>query len=443
MTLRLLLVRHGLSSFNKDFRIQGRNDLSILTDEGIKQAVKTGETLSELSIDVVYSSPLQRAAETTKHILRQHPNKLTPIYTNDLLEVDLGPWSGLTKDEVKNNFPNEYITWQKEPKDLVIQRENGTSYKPIQELMLQAQTFVKKLLEDYSPEKNKTVLIVGHNAILRCILLNLLGDPDQGLRRLQVDNASISIINLKSKKTNPYDLQIQCLNSTTHLIHTLPSQKDNKRLILVRHGETNWNLEGRFQGQIDIPLNQNGQKQALAAGNFLTKVSIDNAYTSPMARPKETAEIILQTHPGVKLESKEKLVEIAHGLWEGKLESEIKDSWPKLLEKWQNSPDTVQMPEGENIKEVWERSVECFESICKELSTNQTALVVAHDAVNKTILCHLLGLTPSDIWMMKQGNGGITVIDIPEGKSQPNIVVCLNITSHLGGILDRTAAGAL
>ena len=79
----------------------------------------------------------------------------------------------------------------------------------------------------------------------------------------------------------------------------------------------------------------------------------------------------------------------------------------------------------------------------KDLKNDETALVVAHDAVNKTILCHLLGLTPSEIWMIKQGNGGITIIDLSEKENQPDQITCLNITSHLGGIIDLTAAGAL
>ena len=101
------------------------------------------------------------------------------------------------------------------------------------------------------------------------------------------------------------------------------------------------------------------------------------------------------------------------------------------------------MPEGENITEVSTRSISGWIEICNDLKNGETALVVAHDAVNKTILCHLLGLTPSEIWMIKQGNGGITVIDLSEKEGQPDQIACLNITSHLGGIIDSTAAGAL
>ena len=77
------------------------------------------------------------------------------------------------------------------------------------------------------------------------------------------------------------------------------------------------------------------------------------------------------------------------------------------------------------------------------MDDEETALVVAHDAVNKTILCHLLGLGPADIWAVKQGNGGVSVIDYGSGGQGQAVVASLNLTSHLGGVLDRTAAGAL
>ncbi|MEY3735259.1 MAG: hypothetical protein RLZZ624_317 [Cyanobacteriota bacterium] len=101
------------------------------------------------------------------------------------------------------------------------------------------------------------------------------------------------------------------------------------------------------------------------------------------------------------------------------------------------------MPEGESIQQVWERAMDTWGRIVASLAPGETALVVAHDAVNKAILCALLGLGPGDIWAIKQGNGGVTVIDHPQGPSEPPTVTALNITAHLGGVLDRTAAGAL
>ena len=443
MTLRLILVRHGLSTFNKDFRIQGRNNLSTLSREGRLQAIQTGKFLSEITIDSAYSSPLTRAAETANNILEQRKQKIQPIFTDDLLEIDLELWSGLTKDEVKSKFPVDYQTWKKEPKDLLLRRANGIEYSPVKEIMSQAEVFIKKLIKAHSSEKDQNILIIGHNAILKSIILNLIGDPLLGIRRLQIDNASISIINIKPNHTNPYEVQLESLNNTTHLNQLSPLKKGNSRLILIRHGETNWNLEGRFQGQIDIPLNKNGKKQALAARSFLKNIQINKAFSSSMSRPIETAQIILKDHQNIELELKENLVEIGHGLWEGKLESEIKKEWSDLLDQWQNSPETVQMPEGETIQQVSSRSIKCWESICKSLKPEETGLVVAHDAVNKTILCHLLGLNESKIWAIKQSNGGVTIVDIPKDLNQPAVVVSLNITSHLGGVIDKTATGAL
>jgi len=239
------------------------------------------------------------------------------------------------------------------------------------------------------------------------------------------------------------EVQIESLNTTAHLGTPLPPAGPGPRLLLVRHGETDWNREGRFQGQIDIPLNERGLAQAAAARDFLAGVPIQRAWSSVMARPRRTAEVILEAHPGVELATTEGLVEIGHGLWEGRLEQEIAAQWPELLADWKAAPHTVQMPEGETIHDVRERSLASWLAIASSLRDGETGIVVAHDAVNKTILCELLGLGPAHIWAVKQGNGGVTVIDYPEGSNPLGVVSCLNLTHHLGGVLDRTAAGAL
>ena len=442
MPLRLLLVRHGLSSFNKERRIQGRDDLSNLSEEGHEQARALGRSLQDVSIQAVYSSPLQRAAATTASLLETQGGQAPdPVFDDGLLEVDLEPWSGQTIDELMQGSTEAYKIWKQRPMELELQRRDGSSYKPLPELMEQAQDFISKLLERHPANGNDTVLVVAHNAILRCLMLVLLGEPDHGFRRLRVDNTSLSVFNIRPGENGP-QVQIECLNSTTHL-QPLPEKGKNARLILVRHGETDWNKAGRFQGQIDIPLNENGRRQAAAARDFLKDIPIDRAWSSTLSRPTETAQIILEAHPDVPLTQIDGLVEIGHGVWEGKLESEIREDWSELLDTWKRAPETVQMPEGETIQDVWARSVRSWGEIAGELKPEETVLVVAHDAVNKTILCDLLGLTPADIWAVKQGNGGVTVVDIAADPGQPAVVTCLNLTSHFGSVIDRTAAGAL
>ena len=93
MPLRLLLVRHGLSSFNKERRIQGRDDLSNLSEEGHEQARRLGASLKDVNFDAVYSSRLQRAASTTRTLLEARAGTAPePVFDDGLLEVDLEPW---------------------------------------------------------------------------------------------------------------------------------------------------------------------------------------------------------------------------------------------------------------------------------------------------------------------------------------------------------------
>nr|WP_075487765.1 histidine phosphatase family protein [Prochlorococcus marinus] len=442
MTIRLVLVRHGLSSFNAKGLIQGRTDDSLLTDEGYEQALKAGKALSKISFNKIYSSPLVRAAETAKTIKKTFNKEQNIEFDDNLLEVDLGEWSGLKIDEIKNKFPAIYPIWKNDPENLILKRNDNKTYKPIQELFYQATNFLEGILKTYQDQEDINILVVGHNAILRCLILLLLGKPKQGFRKIRLENASFSILNI-SRKDKSFKTQIECLNQTSHLNKNIPNQIGDSRIFLIRHGETNWNKEGRFQGQIDIPLNENGKDQARKTFEYLRKIPFNKAFSSSMHRPYETAKIILQNREDLKIERIDSLVEISHGLWEGKLETEIREKWPALLKNWHDKPEEVKMPEGESIKDVSKRSVEAFDKICLSQKDNDLCLLVAHDAVNKTLICNILGINYSNIWMIKQGNGGITIIDLFKDPNKPPVISALNITTHLGGIIDSTASGAL
>ena len=441
MVLRLVFVRHGLSSFNKKGIVQGRTDDSYLTKEGYFQAESAGKVLNEIDFEAIYSSPLIRAAETAKTIEKSLKKNYKINFDENLLEVNLERWSGLTINEIKKNYPDDYLNWKNDPENLSLKNKENNNYQPIKDLYIQAKKFTDEIFSRYDNKNEKNILIIAHNAILRCLILSLINRPQRGFRRLKLDNASISIINVQ-RNQNILKTQIECINQTSHLGENIPSKVGKSRIILVRHGETNWNKEGRFQGQIDIPLNDNGKIQAKKASEYLKGIKFNKAYSSSMLRPFETAKIILK-NTNLKINKIDELVEISHGLWEGKLEEDIKGKWPKLLEDWHKRPETVIMPEGESIKDVSKRSISAWENICESQENDDITLLVAHDAVNKTIICHILGLDCSNIWMIKQGNGGITVIDIFKDPNKDNIVSSLNITSHLGGILDPTAKGAL
>ncbi|MGA1602327.1 MAG: histidine phosphatase family protein [Prochlorothrix sp.] len=447
MTTRVILVRHGQSSYNAEGRIQGRSDVSVLTEAGQASAQQVGQVLANVAPNAVYCSPLKRAHHTAQIICGCFPEgqQPTPQPTEELMEIDLPLWEGLSRDEVKATAGESYKLWQEHPEQLtmVVNRDGQeTTLRPVIDLYEQTRGFWRRVLAEH---RDQTLVIVAHNGVIRALLSTALGIGPKEYKVLRQSNCGVSVLNFTGGLGEK--AQLESMNLTAHLGDPLPDRKEKSgvRLLLVRHGETEWNRMQRFQGQIDIPLNENGHRQAAAAAEFLQDVQIDFAITSPLLRPKETAEAIVAKHEGLRLETESRLMEIGHGLWEGKLEAEIKAEYADLLQAWKDAPETVQMPEGENLQDVWDRGVAAWEAIIANAPEGSTGLVVAHDAVNKAILCYVMGLQPKDFWAVKQGNGAVTVVDYPQKLAGHPVLQALNITTHFGAgsIFDSTAAGAL
>jgi phosphoserine phosphatase len=199
---------------------------------------------------------------------------------------------------------------------------------------------------------------------------------------------------------------------------------------LVRHGETTWNVEGRYQGQIDTPLSERGWEQGKKVAQALSAIRIDAIYATPLSRALETANLCASYHRlDVKIE--ERLIEINHGEWEGLLSHEVGERWGAELQLWRTKVIGVQMPGGENIDEVRDRSMVALNHIV-QLHQDQTVLIVAHDAVNKAILCSVLETDLSHFWQIKQDNCCMNVIEYIEGVPR---VAMMNNTSHMGYLI--------
>ena len=453
LATRVIVIRHGQSNFNTRRIIQGRCDESVLTDLGQQQAARAGKALQGLSLAALYCSPLQRAKQTAEIVASQLDGAPTPTPNDLLREVNLPLWEKMSVAEVQEKFADDYAVWKRSPDKFSMALPEG-DYFPVLELREQAKAFWEATLANHAGE---TIAIVGHNGINRCLISTALGIEAERYQSLLQNNCAISVLNFKGGYRDP--VQLESMNLTAHLAGLegatpVPEMKSGDRgpqFVLVRHGETEWNRKGQFQGQIDIPLNENGLAQAAKAGNFLKNVSLDMAFSSSMSRPKATAEGILKEHPPLELILLDGMKEISHGLWEGKFESEIEAGYPGLLEQWQTKPETVQMPEGENLQDVWDRVETTWRHIVETVAAKQEevgkplrALVVAHDAVNKALLCQVTGLGPENFWNFKQGNGCVSVISYPHGPDGLPMLQTMNITHHLSGdILDKTAAGAL
>lgn len=212
------------------------------------------------------------------------------------------------------------------------------------------------------------------------------------------------------------------------------------RILLCRHGETPWNAEGRYQGQIDIPLSEVGEGQARALGERLRDLPLHRAIASPLARASRTAQLALNGRE-LSLEHVAGLMEIAHGTWEGLLASEIRERDPQRLRAWREAPETVTMPGGESLQQVLDRAWPAFAQACQGLGSHDTLLVVAHDAVNRVLLCRILGLPLSRLWTFRQAP---TTVNLLEGPDVEHLeVVRLNDCSHHTGFFGEAVHRAL
>jgi broad specificity phosphatase PhoE len=213
-------------------------------------------------------------------------------------------------------------------------------------------------------------------------------------------------------------------------------------LLIVRHGETTWNREGRYQGRTDVPLSDEGEAQARALGKRLAGLPITIALTSPLARTRRTAEAVLGDRE-VALESEAALIEISHGKWEGQLASDIEHSHAEMFGTWRTRPDrhVPAGPDAETLGDVEERAWPVLVRTCARLGPDETALLVAHDAVNRVLLCRVLGLPLTRVWTFRQSPASLNVLS---GASLAELqVVRLNDAEHVAPLLEAALHRAL
>jgi len=213
------------------------------------------------------------------------------------------------------------------------------------------------------------------------------------------------------------------------------------KILLARHGETPWNAEGRYQGQEDIPLSPIGEVQARALGERLADVRIDRAVASPLVRAARTAQLALGEERAAMLTFDEGLKEIAHGTWEGLLAEEIRERDPDRMHAWRHQPHEVLMPEGESLQHVLDRAWPAFARACAGMGAHETLLVVAHDAVNRVLLCRILGMPLAKLWSFRQAP---TTLNLLEGPDVDHLdVVRLNDCSHHTALFGEAVHRAL
>jgi len=198
-----------------------------------------------------------------------------------------------------------------------------------------------------------------------------------------------------------------------------------KQIILVRHGETEWNVKEVFRGRIDIELNKTGVKQAQLLAEHLSNIKIDAIYSSPLKRALTTAEIVAACHK-LDVVIEPSLIDFDYGEWQGLSRQEVRDKYKELYAQWFTHPELVRMPAGESLDEVRERAVSVVDRVKARHEGN--VILVSHRVVNKVLICALLGLDNSHFWNIRQDTCGLTFFTYENGRF---ILTKHNDTSYL------------
>ena len=198
-------------------------------------------------------------------------------------------------------------------------------------------------------------------------------------------------------------------------------------LILVRHGQTQWNREQIFRGSKDIELDEAGQRQAEALGARLKSRRIDAIYSSSLKRAMATAEAIARLQ-GLPVMVGPGLVDMCFGEWEGMAHQEVKQKYPKQYQTWRENPWKARIPGASNIKDVQAQSLKAIKGLVEDNLPESTVAVVTHRVILKLILMKMLNMEPEGFWNIKLSSCGLTTV---EWDGKRFVLTCLNDTGHL------------
>lgn len=197
------------------------------------------------------------------------------------------------------------------------------------------------------------------------------------------------------------------------------------RLLIVRHGETDWNAEGRVQGHRDIPMNEEGRRQMLLAADALAEEAVDAVYSSDLARAEESARILAAPHR-LPVNRTEDLRERDWGIWQGNALTEIAGKYPELYRRMR-AGEWVSPEGAEPYERLQRRVVRAMQRIA-DAHQGRTSIVATHGGPLKAFVCWLLGAPLAAQTAMRTGNAAITNVFVHDGRF---VLESYNVTTHL------------
>lgn len=196
-------------------------------------------------------------------------------------------------------------------------------------------------------------------------------------------------------------------------------------VLLIRHGETEWNRDQRVQGHHDVPLSERGVRQAGRLAEWLAEEPLDVVYSSDLQRSRLTAEIIAQGRAAVQLDPR--LREARFGLFEGLTSAEIQAAYPEAYDAWRRDAIRHRPPGGETLEDLQAR---CMGALAEHLPAHphRTVAIVAHGGPVRVMVCGLLELPMSVYPRLRVENTAVTRILF---TSRGPILAGFNELAHL------------
>uniref|UniRef100_M1AAL3 2-carboxy-D-arabinitol-1-phosphatase n=1 Tax=Solanum tuberosum TaxID=4113 RepID=M1AAL3_SOLTU len=239
---RVVLVRHGQSTWNAEGRIQGSSDFSVLTSKGESQAETSRQMLIDDSFDICFSSPLRRSKRTAEIIWGAREEEI--ITDSDMREIDLYSFQGLLKHEGKAKYGEAFRQWQIDAPNFIID-----GHYPVRELWARAKSCWDKILV----HESKSVLVVAHNAVNQALVATAIGLGTEYFRILLQSNCGVSVLDFTPQpEGGTPNICLNRLNQTPGSPvagGSSAGRKTSKRIVLVCHGVSESDLEIKHGGR--------------------------------------------------------------------------------------------------------------------------------------------------------------------------------------------------
>ncbi|MEW6554710.1 MAG: histidine phosphatase family protein [Actinomycetota bacterium] len=200
---------------------------------------------------------------------------------------------------------------------------------------------------------------------------------------------------------------------------------------LLRHGETDYHVQKRLLGRLDVGLNETGLKQAERVRDFFDGMELAAVYCSPLRRCRETARPVAEAN-GLQVQVMQGLMEVDMGEWDGQLIADLFAEEGETVGKWMRNPSSVPIPGGEDFGAVRERVMAAMREITARHPGNERVLVVAHGGPIRGILCEALKMDIDDMFRLQIDLASISTVKFFDGGIPETAMVTLvNETQHL------------